>query len=393
MVLGLLLAGAAAAGWMARRETAGRTIPSGITGAEYDDARSEWHAQGRPEPTHAETLLALARTALSEGFSDKAIAALQGIPTEDPALGLAARAEEGRLLLQQNRAVEAERALSTFLESAQARSSIFASEQAAAYNQLVYLLSVELRLEDRKPWLEEMHRLGIADVYDSKMLFFPQLLLWHPTSGRARLSEFRKHDPEELQMQVAQARYEFLGGDGQRALARISELRSRHPGDLRVAAALGEALFENDDWKALDELLRSVPPMADSDPWSLTFLRGQHALHHRQWAEALRSFQHGLRQDPASSALVAGECKALEGLQEREKLAAALERALELSRIRIRLVQVNERDPDASEALAEACRRIQFDEAARVFHAHALRIRSEPRRSPQPTPPGERDEP
>ena len=383
-VLGLLLAGGVAIAWLARPGASPVLLPSGITSDEYDAVRAERGMRGGPAPPPADVLLEIARKAVSEGAPEKAIAALRGIPTDDAARGLAARAEEGRLLLQQNRAVEAERVLKEFLTRSAAQSSLSPAERGPSYNQLVYLLSVELRLEDRKPWLEEMHRLGIADVYDSKMLFFPQLLLWHPTSGSVRLAEFLKRDPESLTLRTAAARYELFGGHPETARQQLVSLRNEHPKDLRVASALGEALFEADDWNGIDELIPSLPPPADTDPWPLTHLRGQWALHHRQWDEALLLFRSGIRQDPAASTMVAGESKALERLQKTEEHAAALERTLELSRIRIRLAQVNEHDPDASEGLAEACRRIHFDEAAGVFHAHAVRLRAAPRSKSAP---------
>lgn len=382
VVLGLLLAGGLAAAWLVRSGRSAPTLPAGITAEEYEAARAEQTARGGSQVRPHEVLLSIARKAASDGAPDKAIVALRGISTDDPVLGLGARAEEGRLLLQQNRAVEAERALREFLTHPAAQSSLSAAERAPSYNQLVYLLSVELRLEDRKPWLAEMHRLGIADVYDSKMLFFPHLLLWHSTSGSVRLAEFLKHDPDDIALRIAAARYELFGGNLDEARKRLEALRSEAPGDMRVAGAWGESLFEADDWSGIDELVRSLPPMADTDPWSLTNLRGAQALHSRQWEEALRCFRTGLTREPAASTMVVGEGKALEALQQTQEYAAALEKSLELSRIRVQLAKVNEHDPEASEELAAACRRIGLDEAARVFHAHALRLRGAPRAKP-----------
>jgi predicted Zn-dependent protease len=368
---GLLLLLLLLAAWSASRPDA---LPSGVPRGEYETAELRLRkARGRA-PRRPEILWAAGEAAARAGRLPTAVACFRAIPADDASLGREARLREGLLLVRAGAATDAERGLREFLSLAGRRPPARAGEVVEARKWLGYLLSVELRFEDRKGLLAAMHRDGQADVYDSKQYYFPNLLIIGSARGKKRLEDFASADPADDRLKIALGRYHVAAGDLDRARAVLDDVRRRRPGDLACAAALLELHFERDDWDAFGRVAAALPDYDPREPWLLTRMRGQYALHRQKWDEAVRQFKRVLGPDPANPACRMGLSRAYAALGRRDAAEEATRRSLVLSRIRVGLVKVTEDDPQAARWLASECRQAGLDEAADTFRRHAERI-------------------
>lgn len=366
-------------------------MPAGITHARYTAAADQLQARYGRRPTRLEVLSLLAELAVQDEELATAAACFQQIPSTHPAFGRSARLQEGQILLRLNRARDAERSLREFLRLAAANPSTATEHVIVARNWLLYLLSVELRLEERKTLLAEIHAQGLADVFDSKQLYFPHLLLWHSSSGRHRLAQWLTEDPSDPQLRLAEGRYLIMEGRLAEARRWLSDLVEEHPGDRACAAALLECCFEQNDWDAFVERAQSLPAPAPDDPWLLTHMRAQWALREKRWDDAVAHFQQLLEADPANPWCPMGLAQAYAGLQQPHLQEAARQRALKLARIRQQLVTVKEDAPNASRKLSAECDELGLTDAAETFRRHAVRIErtlEATRGAAPPQPPG-----
>lgn len=381
------LTGLACAVWYLSRDAA---LPVGISQDEYSDAERRFQEKYGRQPGRLDVLSLLGELAVRESRLTTAAACFREIPTDDPKYGLPARLQEGHVLARLKRAGEAERSLREFLAHA-SNTWVHRNDVVAAYKWLGYLLSVELRFEERKALLAEMHARGLADVHDSTQYYFPHLLIWHSSSGREPLAEFLKQDPQNPLLRVALARYRTFEGRLDEARALLQDLHRENPDDLYCAAALLECHFERNDWDAFAGVIRKLPERGEGEPWLLTRMRGEFALDEGRWEDAARYFKRVQSVDPANPWAQMGLAEAYAKLERPEARQEALRRSLVLARIRSKLGNVTERDPAGSLELAAACDEIGLREAAEVFRRHAARINAAAGRTRQSagTPPQE----
>ena len=348
-------------------------LPPGISAEEYDRAARKYRELYGQKPGRLDALSLAGELAVADGRLAAAAACFAAIPNDDRRYGASARLQAGQVLLKLNRAREAESSFREFLSLAARRPAGTGENVAAARRFLSYVLSVELRFEERKSLLADLHADRQAGVFDSKQFFFPHLLLWHSSTGRRRLPDWLKADPSDPLLREAEGRYLTADGRLDEARAWLEELHREFPERLTCAAALLECLFERDDWDGFAALARSLPEYAAGQPWLLTRMRGEWALHDNDWEEAVRHFERVLADDPANPSCHMGLARAYAALDRPDDRDREQRYSLVLSRIRVHLVNVEEDRPDALLELAAQCDEIGFQEAAEAFRRYAQR--------------------
>lgn len=347
------------------------SLPAGMTSDEYDRAAAMFRSfYPGSSPDRFDILSLSGELAANEEDYAKAVACLREIPTNHSRYGLPARLQEGTALVKLHRVTEAERVLREYLSEARKKESIRIQDVIDAYKWLNYVLSAELRLEERAAFLVEVHQIGLADILDSKQLFFPNLLILNSPAGRKKIEDCLQVEPENLDLQIANVRYLTLGGSFEEAVSEGEKLMARHPDDLRVAGVLMEALFESDQLERFDEVAGALPSAQESDPWLIMRLRGEYALGQGNYEDAVRQFQWVLQRDPANAPAQMGLATAYGKLGKTDEQKNALERSGVLAQIRVNLNNIQNDAIGATKDLVEKCNEIDFPLAAKVFQSH-----------------------
>lgn len=154
--------------------------------------------------------MVLAERSVKDKQFETAVQCYQQVPTTTARLGMLAGLEEGKLLVELNMADEAESALRQFIDAALVAAELDPQQVLDAFKWLTYILSVEIRQEERCEILKEQHLIGLADPLDSKQLFFPNLLILNSPAGRKKITLFLEKSPNNLRLQIAGARYRTL---------------------------------------------------------------------------------------------------------------------------------------------------------------------------------------
>lgn len=366
-------------------EQSNKVLGSGIpevSNQQFVDAR-QWIQQNFPNQaiTREAVLMVLAERAVRDKQLKTAVKCYQQVPTSTPKLGMLARLEEGKLLVELNMADEAESALRQFIDAARVATQLDPQQVLDAFKWLTYILSVEIRQEDRCEVLKEQHLIGLADPLDSKQLFFPNLLILNSPAGKKKIAAFLENSPDNLRLQIANARYRTLEGSYEIAIETLTKLREKNPKDLSIAAVLAEAYFESADSTKLAELLAGLPEASATEPWLLRRMRGEHALENKQWSEAIEHFEAVLQKDPANAPSQMGCAKAWTALGNEEKRVQALLRSGIIAEIRVNLSKVQSDAQVACNELASKCKQLGMADAATVFERHAITISQQPKTS------------
>jgi predicted Zn-dependent protease len=349
-------------------------LPEGISASQYQRAERLFQERHRKRPDQRDVFFSLGELSVRDKNWKAALASFQQIPSDDPKYGGSARLKEAQIYLNLHRAPEAESRLREFLNLAEREPAPSLGSLRDAYERLAYLLSVQLRFEERKQVLAEMHKVGVATVYESKQYYFPHLLIWRSVRGRHRLREFLAQDENHLPLLIAQGRYLTAEGKLQEARGLLQTLYEREPGNFAAAAALLECCYEAGDETGLAASLRSLPASSGEEPWLLIRMRGEVALAEQRWSDAIRAFRAVLHSDPANPECHMGLAKAYEALGQEFQRDEILRRSEILAKIRVFLSNVNEENPAACLELAGMCEQIELDEAARTYRKHAERI-------------------
>jgi predicted Zn-dependent protease len=348
-------------------------LPTNVTMAEFEAAAAQFQSMYGDQPTELDTLMLLAEHAVRDELDERAVACFARIPTDSLKYGASARFQEAQILLRMNFADRAEASFRQFLEVADFR-SVRPQHTQLARQFLVFILSVELRLEDRQAVLQDMAAAGQLDIYAAKQLFFPTLLIWKSSLGSDRLREFLAQDPDNKRLRVLDARYLVFEGQLRQAHAALQRLLRQYPGDIEVITGLVECCYQQDDWDTIRDILANAPGRSPSEPWVLTRIRGSLALQDQQWKTAESYFRSVLEHDPANPACHVGLAEALleQGrLEERDRVQ---QRSLILARIRVDLPAANRTSATAAAAIADSARELQMFAAENVFRAFAARM-------------------
>ncbi|MBL8810156.1 MAG: tetratricopeptide repeat protein [Planctomycetaceae bacterium] len=356
-----------------------RPLPKGITQDQFDKALQDFRGLFQKEPTHDDALMLLAESAIRREQWEKAVACLTEIPSDHDRYGLSARLQEAQAFLRLNRAVEAERSFLGYLKLAEQHpenETASKENQAVARQWLTFLYAVELRFEDRHRILRGLEKSGIIDIYEAKQLYFPSLLIWHSNLGSERLSQYLLHDPDDLVLNIAAARYMTHEGKPQEAKEQLESLLANHPADKQLIAALLEALREMADDDEFARRVAELPAFEQSDPWLLTLMRAEGALLAHDWSGAEKYLRAVLEADPASPAAHMGLGRSLTEQGRLEESKRLQERSLRLAKIRVTLSEVNRVSADAALELADHAEQLEMADAAATFRRLAASMQS-----------------
>lgn len=357
-------------------------LPKGVDFRDYQLAKNRFIRLFDRQPDHDDTLMMLGESAAADGHNELALAAFQAVNSAHPEYGAAAQLQRALMHLQLDQAVDAERDLRAFLNRVAAeKGSVDPRQLQTAQQWLRYLLSVQLRLDERHQLLADLHGSGEASLADSKQYFFPRLLIWKSDTGWTAVRKYLQTSPADLLLNVAHSRYLVARGrlpEADRLLTALQQDHSTHP--LLVVAIL-ELNFERDDWKRIDETLqqfRTHHPEDRNDPFVVRWLSGELALRQDEPQQAADHFQQALNRDPTDPSVHMGLLKAYNQLGESDKAASMKQKSQALARIRVSMERVSETSPDGIQQLIDECTAAGFDEAATQFQRHLDRLKASP---------------
>jgi predicted Zn-dependent protease len=365
-----VLGAVAAAVWYQTR----LVLPAGISQHDYELARQLFRQRYGRSGGRVDVLSLLGEQSVAAGRLEQAAVCFGEIPAGHPQYGTSSRLQAGQVLMRLNRAAEAEQAFRQFLELVERDADADPEHLRTACQWLVYLLSVQQRLEDRRQVLACMHERQLAGVWESKLYYFPYQLLWNSMDGHERLLKFLEHDPDNPLLRLAHGRYLIAAGELDAAWPVLAELQAAEPDDPGIAAAVLEYHFERADWDAFARAAATIPPFAPGEPWQLTRMRGELALHEQRWEDALVEFARVLADEPANPWSHMGLARASGRLGRSQQREQMLHRSKILADIRVNMYNVSESDPDGCRDLADKCEQLQMPQAARCFRQHARRI-------------------
>ena len=351
--------------WLTRPDP----LPEGVTVEQFAKAAEQFRNQYEREPDRMDVLSFAGELAMVDGRHKDAVACFATIPSAHPAYGLSARLQEGHAFLKLNRASAAEKSLREFLTLATRAPGVAQENVFAARKQLAFLLSVELRLEERQAVLRAAHETGAGDVRDSKQCFFPHLLLWNSETGSKRLARFLKVDPQNRHLRIAHARYIASRGQLEEAITQLDGVLGETPDNVRAVSALLECFFLADDWVRFNDLYKMFPDYQVAEPWLMTRMRGHWEMHNKEWKNAAERFRQVLAADRTNPWAQRGLAQALKGLGEEESAWEATTRSAVIAKIRADLGRSE--DSASLNELADDCTKIGLPDAASVFRQHA----------------------
>ena len=356
-------------------------LPDGVSESQYDQAGEALRGMLQREPDHIDRLMFLAEYSVQSGKPEIAANCFEAIPIDHAEYGLSARLQEGQVRLKLNQSETAVKCFTEYLShvrKADEGNVKKASDEhlVTAYNQLNYILSVQIRLEDRSLWLNELHKRGLADVFDSMQYYFPGLLMWSSASGSGRLAEFLEYSPDSRVLRTAKGRYLTANGELTQSQSLLAELWNDDTQDLMVSAALLECCYYLNDWQTFRTVHSVLPPSSDDEPWLLTRMRGEFHLHEENWALAEQEFLDLLERDPSNPE---GHMGLSTALQQQGKIAESQEirnRSVLISKVRVDLSAVREKASAVPVILevVEVCEQLNWHEAADTFRHHAERL-------------------
>jgi thioredoxin-like negative regulator of GroEL len=257
--------------------------------------------------------------------------------------GREARYLQAQSVLQQDRLRESERLFREYLaDSPVPRQPAWPSppdndDRIQALHFLSYLLSVELRFDERKQLLSELIRRNDADLFDTLACHFQSLMEWNNTHSVDRLERACKVSPTDWQLQAVLAQYRIAQGRPDDAWKLLLECREHLPHDLAIAAVCLTCLDERGDQRGYMELATQLPSISDHDPVSLLRHRGQFALRQERASDAVECFQRALAIDPADVPSRMGRAQAWLVLKQSDRRTQELSTIQNLARIQNRL--------------------------------------------------------
>lgn len=347
----------------------GPELPAAISRADYDSAAREFERRYGRRADRFDTLSWLGDASFRNQKLKIAEACYAQIPVTHPRYGRQALYQRGQVLIHLHRAAEAETCLRAFLALERETPQSPIRHRVDATQRLRYLLETQLRFEERKQLIAGIVKSGQGDIHDVMFYSFPALLRWNGPQTVEKLEEFWKQDPDNLNLQIALARYRTGQGRLDEARELLEKCRRKAPDHPRVVAAelaLGRESGTPEDWSRIGQRLETLPAPKAADPWLLLRIRG--AWHNRQkeFSQAARCFQLALEGDPANPEAYLGLARAYNGLGQPKKRKRALEKSQVLARIQPRLVWTQSKTQDVQPfiEIAELCEQIELFERA-----------------------------
>lgn len=357
-----------------------REFPAGVSESDYDEASAEFRHQFNRDGDDFDVLMTLAEIATKKKDFGKAIACYQGIPSEHVLYGPSARYEEAQIFAQTDQVQRAEDSFSRYLKLSESGIRLSESQVIHSRRWLSLIFSVELRAEERRKVLKQLVENHQADVHDAKQYYFESLLIWQSAFGSGRIRDFLKLDPMNRHLRNAEARHLTGQGHLEEARRRLTTLHLEDPQDLRTVAFLLECAFERNDWSAFSTVLSEASEFREDEPWLLTQLRGQWALHQKEWPEAEKHFRHILEIDPPNAVCLMGLIRALAGQGKKAESETLMQRSLLIAKLRVSLAAISVDNPKAALEVAHLSQQVGMEDAATIFDGFAAKMSLEGRR-------------
>lgn len=351
-------------------------LPTGVSRQEYNEAAADFRDMFGRNGDHSDVLMTLAGIAAKKKDSAAAIACYQQIPAEHIRYGPSARYEEALLFAHTDQVQRAEDSFNRFLKLRERGIRLPDRQVAHSRHWLSLILGVQLRHEDRRIVLHGLMEDHQADVHDVKQYYFESLLIWHSAFGSGRIRDFLKLDPSNRHLRNADARYLIGEGRLKEAHERLTKLHLEDPQDLRTQSYFLECAYEMNQWAAFSVIYADVPHFQESEPWLLTQMRAEWALHQNDWIEAEELFQYLLLIDPANAVCHMGLASAFAGQGKTAEREAVLQRSLLIAKVRASLAAVTNEDAKAARSIADLSRQLGMEDAAAIFEFFAARMQA-----------------
>ena len=349
-------------------------LPPGVSRPDFEKAAADFKGEFDRDGDHFDVLMTLAKLSAKKKDAATAIACYHQIPTDHVRYGPAARYEEAQLFAETDQVQRAEDSFNEFLKLLEQGIQLPDRQVAHSRHWLSLIYGAELRSEDRRIVLHDLVEDHQADINDVKQYYFGSLLIWQTVFGSERVRDFLKKDPDNRNLRVAAARYDIGEGRLKEARERLATLRSEDPKDLRTLAVLLESCYEMNDWSAFADAFATAPEFGKDEPWLLTQLRGEWALHQNDWLKAEEYFQYMLKIDPPNAVCLMGLARAYAGQGKPKEREAMLQRSLLVAKLRVDLSAITHDNPKGARTVANSARQLGMEDAAGILEFFAARM-------------------
>ena len=349
-------------------------LPPGVSRPDFEKAAADFKGEFDRDGDHFDVLMTLAKMSAKKKDAATAIACYHQIPTNHVRYGPAARYEEAQLFAETDQVQRAEDSFNEFLKLLEQGIQLPDRQVAHSRHWLSLIYGAELRSEDRRIVLHDLLEDHQADINDVKQYYFGSLLIWQTVFGSERVRDFLKKDPDNRNLRVAAARYDIGEGRLKEARERLATLRSEDPKDLRTLAVLLESCYEMNDWSAFADAFATAPEFGKDEPWLLTQLRGEWALHQNDWLKAEEYFQYMLKIDPPNAVCLMGLARAYAGQGKPKEREAMLQRSLLVAKLRVDLSAITHDNPKGARTVANSARQLGMEDAAGILEFFAARM-------------------
>ena len=349
-------------------------LPRGVSQPDFEKAAADFKGEFDRDGDYFDVLMTLAEMAANRKDSATAIICYQQIPTRHARYGPSARYEEALLFAQTDQVQRAEDSLNEFLELLKDGIQLPDRQVAHSRHWLTLIYGVELRSEERRIILHSLMEDHQADINDVKQYYFGSLLIWQTAFGSQRVRDFLILDPANRHLRNAEARHLVGEGRLKEARERLAVLRSEDPHDLRTLAVLLESSYEMNDWVAFTSEIAEAPEFSKDEPWLLTQLRGEWALHQNDWLEAEKYFQYLLENDPPNAVCLTGLARAFAGQGMSKEREIILQRSLLVAKLRVDLSAITHDNPKSAKSVANSARQLGMDDAVAILEFFAARM-------------------
>ena len=352
----------------------GQQFPSSVTTRDLQLAREAFELKYGRRPDRLDLLSWLAEWKAARKLPLEAIECFQRIPSAHPLYGPMARYQQGRILLNLHRAVEAEHQLREFLSLNIA--SIDHKYIVDARQCLRHILEVELRLEERHQLLQGVIDRAEDDTFEAVGGCFPNLLRWNGPEAIGWLEEFRANSPPDPFIEIAFGRYRTAQGRPQEARPVLDAVLRQQPENRYAIAALISCLKECGELDRAQELLRSLPAATPEDPWLLSLQRGTFALEEGRGRDAVAAFQQVIDQNRTCSEAWQGMSAAARLLEDEKTRTKAVQMIADLGRIQNHLGKgiQDSTNPNSFLDIADLCLEIPLIREGAVMARWAFRL-------------------
>lgn len=351
-------------------------LPEGVSAREYQLAKKSFELKYRRKADRLDVLSWLAEWYARRERLPLAVDCFAAIPTSHPQYGRMARYQQGRTLLELNRAVESEQQFRELIPLEEASPTIEPRYQVDARQRLRHLLEVSLRFEERRLLLRGVVERGEADHFELLVFCFPSHLRWNGPTAVQWLERFHGSDPTDPVLNIALGRYRAGQGKLDEARQILEPVVQARPDDRFALAALLACLRDADDPDEWTRRMVALPAQSPDDPWLLLIQRGLFAKLNGQPELAVIAFDQLLSLDRTCTEAWTGLAEACLLLNESTRRQQALKMIAGLGRIQNNLSKVNlhPTKPDGYLYVADMCAEIELDREGLLLTQHAEKL-------------------